>query len=795
MTSPKNKMKTRALDTPLPKSNEIICEQSQKPYFLSKIHSKTYRFCANYTSSLTFNPDEESQYRRCHYNTEVKNYKDSHRCIFSLPLPKSWEPTIDHEMQKNLSLLFDDSIAQLVVELNISINKGAGAPFLTFVNEIFQAGVAWKSKNSESKNPPRIKTDRKRIREHILEASEESLKITQNFIDTNPHYSFMLDVGTVKNRHALYWCVGNPASSNRQYIVDTKKIDPWGASDYYSWGKEQLLAYPNLCGFVGDCLPAQIAGLAHYHKAGLCAQPEFASRCIFSPCYNHILNHAFLDAIIQDDGISHLMESLSDLLVILRKPWPKICLSCNVPQLVSTRWIYAYDILLWICKREIAIRSLLRTPPCAQLRTLLQKARFSRLKDEHLLDKFKILMEILKPLKRLQLTIEACETPMAYVYPLLQETKRLYIEMVRDSKDKTLKKEWAELMIQCLDKRFNGMGRMALCITAFALSPAGRKQIRREMELETSYIKHVLLTALETNEEVDFEDDEEEEDDEWVEYSIEEEDYEDIDSDFEEDIAESNRESGSLSWSKKDGKLEIVKPKKKKNLKRCTTKTPSNLLSRINKDPLLSDTHDASGFHAFDDVIIKDKNTFDIALEVLKNREADESKKQEIEAAFTRFCIGTQQEPTPNLGVLIHTVDFGYSYWFSVHKVKGFELLSKRALEFLAIPASEAECERLVSKSRYVYTAYQQREKEDLTRARIIAFALHKQLGITSLHQQHNSPHYTVLRIEKHPNYCIYVFRDNFKKKEVKANSDSLDIEMKEATTTFIGKVLHADLK
>ena len=66
----------------------------------------------------------------------------------------------------------------------------------------------------------------------------------------------------------------------------------------------------------------------------------------------------------------------------------------------------------------------------------------------------------------------------------------------------------------------------------------------------------------------------------------------------------------------------------------------------------------------------------------------------------------------------------GHIYWLNKRSDKIFGMLAENAFRFSSIPAGESDCEREISKARWIFGCYQQREKDDLTTARILARCL-----------------------------------------------------------------------
>ena len=283
-------------------------------------------------------------------------------------------------------------------------------------------------------------------------------------------YSVTLDAGTVTNKHGLFRAA-NPSISHEHIFLGSEVMSTsWGTEEYNEWGRKMIKNHYKLIAFVGDGLRAGIAGLAHFKPTGICH--EFNSMVLFIPCHNHIINKAFEHAISSCAELNTVVTMIDDLSVLLRKPSAQKN-RIKIPNIPKTRWLYSYDVALWIIKRKKEINDALSNMMQSNS-SLFSSPKFSVFKNgvPAMLYDF---ITATKPMKVLQLAYENERVGLPFVYPFYMNAMN-ELQFRMDKRNDTVK-NIAKSLAKHLAFEFKEKTRIPILALAFALTPAGKRYI------------------------------------------------------------------------------------------------------------------------------------------------------------------------------------------------------------------------------------------------------------------------------------------------------------------------------
>lgn len=692
--------------------------------FTKSIGKKSYRFCCEFSEVV--DAHMKRIILRCSYKVPSEAQFISHKCNFSLILPSTFHIPDKCCVQKSCIDITKEA-ATVAIDLNISISAMVGKTMHDFVNSIFQKGFQYGQQTTKKhdKSLPEISFSRRLIRDSINKTAAQYAAETKVSLGKWLFYSCTFDAGTVNTRQALYYCAASPGEAIWHRFLGTKTMEkPWCWNDYHKWAEDIVNTNPKLVGFVGDGLYAAIKGIADYEPGGVCRR-TMGVKLIFSPCHNHIINNAFEAAIAASDDIKIVVNDARKLVVLLSKKNVKGT-KLTVPHIPETRWLYAYDVVKLVLRREIEINAILASKE-PKIISKLNKPEFSKFKNgiPPLFAKF---CNAVQPIKDFQLAIERDSVSMADVYPLLMKTIVSYKSIISESTD-DITKNMAKTIKNTLINAFREKARIALLIASFALTPRGILYINGKQieDLFASKMRNSYDFDMFDNNDVDSEED---------------------DSDIE-DVVEVIRNS----------RAEQENEEHTNDSTDQHTAINDEIIDGYNTETLRTfrSIHATlhTSIHRFDDVsynkdrvdlIYSPEEIRDITIKVLTKRFlikyaqnhtcGTQEEKEELNSIVNE-CKMKLEEFFDNserfrdkFGDICSTMDgtYGFSFWKKhINNKEDFVMhwIAKQALSFIAMASGESDCERAISRARYISDPRRGREKDDLTVARII-------VGITS---------------------------------------------------------------
>lgn len=690
---------------------------------------KVFRYCCEMKKNKGIF-DTGIIYLRCAYNTEKNRFDPYHKCNFTIPMPRDFCPPYKMlaapHIDDNDNIM--DSVVDAVIDNNLSINSASSDSMIALVNDAMRAGFNYARKNKDAKDIPKITIGADVIREKISHVSEIIEKETAEQLKQLDYFAISFDAGTVSTRQSIFCCAANPSVLRSHPFLESKRYFVGNTSyDYYYWAEALMKKFPNISGFVADGLPSGKAGIADFKAGGLLSE-SMGTETIFSPCYNHIISKAFEKACESDVTIKSIVSDLDDIAILINKSGMKEIL-VTVP-LPKTRWIYAYDIALYITKKAKEINDALMRTASSKIDQLLKQKRFEKFKYG-IPGTFMEFIEAVTPFKRFQLACECDASSMAIVYLFLMYTINAYKKLETTS-NKLAVKQMASVFKKSILDEFNDKGRIALLVFSFALTPLGLKYIMFKDidDLLTADLRIII--------------DSKEKEIQSVLYNEETQNF----IGEEEEEIQSDEHEEEFSDEACDAKeKETIEPFKYIEPFRFDKKTATN--KQKDKDACLPrfDCFDKK-FTIPDDLIFAPDQVKCIAVEVFSNREQmkriyqekamkNSGRQQEIKNEVERvahdlYMFFTNPDNASHINFFRSTAKdlYGYAFWkIQIEEKTDLKAIAVHALQMMSIPAGESDCERIISMTRNVYDSHKGKQKDELTDKRIRAKAYKAKLA------------------------------------------------------------------
>ena len=665
--------------------------------FYDPIKRKTFRFCTEIRQSLDV--DCNYIYHRCSYNIESSKFVFNHICSFDLLLPANFQlPSYFFAKTTVIDKKISDLIGKLVIDLNLSFKAGASCEMKDFITEILMTGynIAKKEMYPSAKCIPQPKYSEKTLRTYVLKESARINEQNKKSIQKLGTHALTLDAGTIDSKKSLFYCIANPSQLSKHIFIGSDVMDhEWGTEDYRIWGKEMIEKYPNLSAFVGDGLPAGVAGLAHF-KPDSATYYDYRT-VFFINCNNHILNKAFEKACRNDDALKITIKDLDTLTALLRKSFVRCHLqNIKTPAFPKTRWLYVFDALLWITQRRDKINNALRESRKAKTS---EYQKFTNILE--IPDSFSYLLDALKPIKKLQLAFENEKVGLPFVYPFLIYTIRKYQIIIDSTVIHPNIINFAKTILHYIIEEFKEKARIPLLVYSFALSPLGVNYISgTDLDhLFDGTVKKILgeNEPLEpNNSELDFEEEEEE-----------------------------SLQAPESITPPKDEVTHYIKfvMEKKRDQYFITEKVVDSLNENV-KLPT--------------NLIFSPSEVLAMAIDVFKNKEmmreikirgnCEDWQRAEVVKHVGKLEVKLMQilkrnDDVPNIEMLIFDEKDMYGYAFYnmlLIKHTEYALIAMSALQMMSIPAGESSCERAISKARFICGDHSTKTRDELRCAKIL---------------------------------------------------------------------------
>ena len=228
------------------------------------------------------------------------------------------------------------------------------------------------------------------------------------------YVNLKIDAGSVLRCHTTHAIADNPTCQIIPWIMDAAQNLNWDTHDYESFllQRIQLIRSHNIlvCSVIHDNLAAQANAVQTVLES-----LEERPKVVDIPCFNHMLNLAFLASIDQCRPLRGLIKDVTKWQGLMR------ILRVKIPTIPKTRWIYVVEVLQSLSK-VTNLDDLLVANSAIVRRQLGYEA-------EELPLEFIQLYEVLNPVYILSKQFEKTTTRLTHVIPLVRrcmsEWKRL----------------------------------------------------------------------------------------------------------------------------------------------------------------------------------------------------------------------------------------------------------------------------------------------------------------------------------------------------------------------------------
>ena len=207
-------------------------------------------------------------------------------------------------------------------------------------------------------------------------------------------------------------------------------------------------------------LPAQVSGIQM-----LLNEDESVNTVHHIHCFAHLTNLVFADSLNQSGYLRSIVHDISELVKLLRTTIVSEELAEKCPSLCPTRWLYLYDVIMWIYERRDKLNAFL-------IASENNLSGFTSIPHEWLK-----MLAILKPLKALCLAVESSQCALWEMVPLVSGVMTAWSGLAANL-DPDMR-EVLRLHIANFVERFCRASNTKV-ITAFALTEQGRECLREK---------------------------------------------------------------------------------------------------------------------------------------------------------------------------------------------------------------------------------------------------------------------------------------------------------------------------
>jgi hypothetical protein len=251
-----------------------------------------------------------------------------------------------------------------------------------------------------------------------------------------PSISMAIDAGTIERRHFLDIMLLAPYTTLSPFLYDSVEQARLTAQDYGNIVADAIRTLKevnnvDVRSIVGDNLPAQVSALAHWSpNSRLRGQGPFLNRVKYSPCLCHFVQLVVGDIISGLPLVTGFELILHEMIKIANaSDVQKIC-KCRCPQIVKTRWLSRCEALDWLFHREWSLKVLYRRlpePRASEIALAFSGEHFNALEALH---------QLMFPLNEAVKFFERDDVTLAYVYPALKHLKAYLINEKASTEDR-----------------------------------------------------------------------------------------------------------------------------------------------------------------------------------------------------------------------------------------------------------------------------------------------------------------------------------------------------------------------
>lgn len=444
-------------------------EGDTRPYIKKKKNpndQKDYVYC----TCVSF--DDNGRRMKCDYEKRIDhhrkavNAKKHHTCHF-VPCKEDndirnyAQEAIESETETTSAITLFDELCILVGRLNLSLEAACSDTMYNFINKCVNYGIALDRsfKNAEerfSSEFPQPKRDKFRHR-FITLANEINRKRMKQFSHVK-YTSVALDEGSTLKTPYLDFVLHNTKEKLGEYVAATEVMSGGKTENYIASIPKGLLYISKynikLSTVVIDGNTAQLKAFKKEFKTSLRSHDDDMIRhLIVVPCLCHRVNNSYKFAIQHDPNFSALINRMRKIATILKESDSAYN---NCPNFIDTRWIYDYDILIYLKKNIVGINEYL-------------KSNHKDTISEEMLD----LENMLMILKKLTVIFEDSNQPLSSAYKILEASLDAMKEAESLSKNPSFYRQVRNsLKAYTISSKEGG-----LLLLSYILTPEGLKDI------------------------------------------------------------------------------------------------------------------------------------------------------------------------------------------------------------------------------------------------------------------------------------------------------------------------------
>jgi hypothetical protein len=243
-----------------------------------------------------------------------------------------------------------------------------------------------------------------------------------------PCASFAIDAGTIERRHFLDIMILAPYSKIKPFLYDVIEKATLTADDYgnivMTAIKELYQKGVKIRSIVGDNLPAQVTALAHWSSRSCLKRGEesYLHGIKYSPCMCHFVQLVVGD-LITGSCCRSFEDVLQKMISVANFSEVRSIVNSRCPQSVKTRWLSRSEALNWLLSREGQLSEInLRLFPKArrsQIQAAVTKSNFAILAIYH---------RIISPFTQAVKFFEQDHVTLCHVYLALKTLKNHFRE-------------------------------------------------------------------------------------------------------------------------------------------------------------------------------------------------------------------------------------------------------------------------------------------------------------------------------------------------------------------------------
>lgn len=548
------------------------------------------------------------------------------------------------------------------IDANISFTKTASSAFTLFIEELV----------NRARTNPEAKADeifpvvsRKKFKKQMMATAENQLEKLFERLD-GEHVSIALDAGTIKGIHIVLMMLLHVDDSPTFYkCVGSTDGSPGFNTNFYRKVCEEAiteLADHNITvdAFVSDGLCAQTNAIDGIHRDSIqkspLAPPE-VKKTLYVPCICHSINLVTEYWFKTDCEFMKRINSIKPVVTKLRSQFTPLC-----PPIITTRWLYLLDVLTFITKHKTAI---------------LEKVELD-IDQRHTVQDVDTLMSVIHPMVRLILEFEKDTSRLSEVVPQVEASindyTRLTTEFIENKDLAAAQFTWkAALHLHhfLIDDRHSDLYALSYIPTlAGRISLEGRKPTSLEKEILAKQMRLKSVIEIEPKPARVFE----------------------TPSPVEEEQPESIIVRETFGEYELIDKEEMVKDRK---LWQAVTLQPTKDVASVATPEKIKELK-LKRTEKLKDLAFNEHDT------VFKIVYGNSDPPMDIVGSAYHMCEWTKRSLS-KVKLAKHLNYGDVAFWNYMNSSHGeFHLFSKFALLLMALPASEASCERYFSKCRQI---------------------------------------------------------------------------------------------